>query len=393
MAAANDPETQHRNWERVIPGDITLRLQDTFIPDFYRDLTVGGQVFVKPLDPANSQLATAITQSDVTLTLQDGTGFASSGVVWIENEQIVYTGRSGSVLSGLVRGANNTPPAAHATNASVTMAGPTELDLLQNVLVRFVELCGPNLDYLLERAKDLPQLVQIDNAPWEFLRYLGGMLGYHWVDTKDVEQQRKDIELFLDQCKIKGTRRGIERAVLKSGATRARVTNLNDRIFTIAGVPQLARFKKLGLHWENDALVPGVLGSQLSGSDLLTDPENVRWGVYEIATDLSLAQYIDALVCYAHPAGTRFVTARDAHRRVVASTGDESLDIDFEVQTQQDVIIDVVERLAVADDADPEVLVITAVLIEQPGVEVTGTADSEPTLPSILFEDTKQVIL
>lgn len=403
MAVTNDPETQHRNWERVIPGDITLRLQDTYIPDFYRDLTVGGQVFVKPSDPANSKLASAITSSDVTLTLVDGSAFATSGTLWIDNEQIGYTGRSGNVLSGLVRGVGRTAAAAHTLNAVVTMAGPTELDLLQNALVRFVELCGPNLDYLLERAKDLPQLVQIDNAPWEFLYLLGSMLGYHWVDTKDAEQQRKDIELFLEQCKIKGTRRGIERAVLKSGATRARVTNLSDSIFTISGLPQLARFKHLGLHWypwdddtgltADSGLVLGVLGSQISGSDRLTDPYLVRWGVYEIATDLALPRYIDALVCYAHPAGTRFVTALDSHRRIIASPEDEGLNIDFEVQTQQDVLIDVVERLAVADDADPEVLIITAAIIERSGIEVTGTADTEPTLPSIFFEDTKQVIL
>ena len=140
MPIANDPDTRHLNWARVIPGDITLRLQDSYIPDFYRDLSVGGQVFLKPSDP-------------------------------------------------------NSP------------SGPFELEQAQNALVRFVELCGPSLDYLLERAKDLPQLLQIDHAPWELLQYLGSMLGYHWVNTKDAEQQRPQ----------KATPEQIAEAVLGSG--------------------------------------------------------------------------------------------------------------------------------------------------------------------------------
>ena len=305
---ANDPDTRHRRNARVTPGDITQRLRDAYIPDFYRDLTVGGQTMV------------------------------------------------GGALS---------------TNTGA--------------LIAFLEKCGPSLDYFLEYAKRLPQLLQIDHAPWQLLPYFGSMIGYHWDPSKDAEVQRRDIEFFFQQCKIKGTRRGIERAVLKSGATRAVVTNLSDRLFLIAGAPQRARFVNLGPEQP-----PGLLGSQISGADRLPDPTVFRYGVYEISTDLALPRFINALMCYAHPAGTSFVANVDGQRvRAIGSPGDEAFHASFETAFEDDVLLEVSERAAADDTADPAVSAILSVSYQAFGTAVSGTADTDPTSPSILFEITQ----
>ena len=45
--------------------------------------------------------------------------FPTSGTIFIENEQITYTGKSGNNLTGCTRGANSTTAATHADGTNV----------------------------------------------------------------------------------------------------------------------------------------------------------------------------------------------------------------------------------------------------------------------------------
>ena len=65
-------------------------------------------------------LASPITASDTTITLTSTSGFPTTGLVTIENNEVVsYTGISGFDLTGCTRGADGTTAVAHSTGVTV----------------------------------------------------------------------------------------------------------------------------------------------------------------------------------------------------------------------------------------------------------------------------------
>lgn len=60
-----------------------------------------------------------LSNSDTTITLTSAAQFPTSGTIFIENEQITYTGKSGNNLTGCTRGANSTTAATHADGTNV----------------------------------------------------------------------------------------------------------------------------------------------------------------------------------------------------------------------------------------------------------------------------------
>ena len=67
-------------------------------------------------------LNSGITNSATTLTLNDATGFPTSGTILIDEELITYTGKSSNDLTGLTRGTNGTTAAAHSAADTVRLA-------------------------------------------------------------------------------------------------------------------------------------------------------------------------------------------------------------------------------------------------------------------------------
>ena len=61
----------------------------------------------------------ALTDSATTITVDSTSGFDSSGTLYIENEQITYTGTSSTTFTGATRGANSTTAAAHSDDVQV----------------------------------------------------------------------------------------------------------------------------------------------------------------------------------------------------------------------------------------------------------------------------------
>lgn len=67
-------------------------------------------------DRAASGLAADISDSDTTIEILDGSDFPTTGgVVLVDEELIVYTGRTGNFLTGAIRGEGNTFPNSHTT--------------------------------------------------------------------------------------------------------------------------------------------------------------------------------------------------------------------------------------------------------------------------------------
>ena len=70
--------------------------------------------YISQEDEINSTTAAeAIDASETEIDLTSATGFDSSGTVFINNEQITYTGISTNTLTGCTRGANSTTAATH----------------------------------------------------------------------------------------------------------------------------------------------------------------------------------------------------------------------------------------------------------------------------------------
>ena len=69
---------------------------------------------------ASNALNGAINNSVTTLTLDSTADFSTTGTILVGTEQINYTGKSTTQLTGCTRGANSTTAAAHADNLTLT---------------------------------------------------------------------------------------------------------------------------------------------------------------------------------------------------------------------------------------------------------------------------------
>ena len=77
--------------------------------------------YITQEDEINSTTAAeAIDSSETEIDLTSATGFDSAGTVYINNEQITYTGISTNTLTGCTRGANSTTAASHDNGVTVT---------------------------------------------------------------------------------------------------------------------------------------------------------------------------------------------------------------------------------------------------------------------------------
>lgn len=69
---------------------------------------------------AQTALSLAMGVSDTTAVVSSTSGFPASGTIQVDQEQISYTGITGTTFTGLVRGVNGTSAATHANSAAVS---------------------------------------------------------------------------------------------------------------------------------------------------------------------------------------------------------------------------------------------------------------------------------
>jgi hypothetical protein len=72
-----------------------------------------------------SSLSAAITATATSIPAASTTGFPTSGAIWIDSEQITYTGLTTTSFTGCTRGANGTDPLPHSVGTSIYYAGKT----------------------------------------------------------------------------------------------------------------------------------------------------------------------------------------------------------------------------------------------------------------------------
>jgi hypothetical protein len=75
----------------------------------------------------NSYLNQAMTTTQTTVILRDGSTYPLTGTVTIDSEDITYTGVSNNTLTGCVRGVNSTTAATHLANSAVTYKTPNQI--------------------------------------------------------------------------------------------------------------------------------------------------------------------------------------------------------------------------------------------------------------------------
>jgi len=94
----------------------------------YRVTYLTANTYSITVDIGSATLANTINSSVTTiLMINISTSFPAAGVVQIDDEQILYTARSGANLTGCTRGYNGTTAAAHTFNAPI-ICGATTAD-------------------------------------------------------------------------------------------------------------------------------------------------------------------------------------------------------------------------------------------------------------------------
>lgn len=138
------------------------------------------QVWIQRLsgetNPTSLILASALTATDTTITLNSVVGIAGSGFIRLDSEDIYYTYVTGNTLGGVFRGQNNTTAVSH------NVATPVFVPQLPAVTV------WPTPDnstpyqfvyYRLRRVQDAGAGVETADMNFRFLPCLVAGLAYH----------------------------------------------------------------------------------------------------------------------------------------------------------------------------------------------------------------------
>ena len=94
----------------------------------------------------------ALSSSATTVTVASTTGFDSTGTIFIENEQITYTGTTSTTFTGATRGANSTTAASHSESTQVAQfdKGGIPTHVVRTLDNNFLLYPFPNKTYSLK---------------------------------------------------------------------------------------------------------------------------------------------------------------------------------------------------------------------------------------------------
>jgi hypothetical protein len=97
-------------------------------------------------------LAEGLDASETEIDITSSTGFDSTGTIFIENEEITYTGISTNTLTGCTRGANGTTAATHDNGTSVAQFdnGAVPRFIVRTLDNNFLLFPFPNRAYTLK---------------------------------------------------------------------------------------------------------------------------------------------------------------------------------------------------------------------------------------------------
>jgi hypothetical protein len=138
------------------------------------------QVWVQRLsgevNPTGSVLASTITATDTTITLDTVVGLAGSGFIRLDTEDIYYTYITNNVLGGVFRGQNNTTATSHTASTAVYVPQLPAITVWptpdNSTPYQFVY-------WRLRRAQDAGNGVNVMDIPFRFLNAMVAGLSYY----------------------------------------------------------------------------------------------------------------------------------------------------------------------------------------------------------------------
>lgn len=87
----------------------------------------------------------------------------------------------------------------------------------QHAIKALLKIMAPEIDQYREDIKSISEIIDVDNAPLDFLKQLGILLNYKWKESLTEAQQRKLIKQQPFVYQFKGTIPSIERIVRIAG--------------------------------------------------------------------------------------------------------------------------------------------------------------------------------
>jgi hypothetical protein len=163
------------------------------------------QVWIQRLsgetNPTNSTLATTITSTSDSITLDTVVGLAGSGFIRLDTEDIYYTYISGNTLGGVFRGQNNTTAAAHTSGVAVYVPQLPAVTVWPtpdgSQTYQFVY-------YRLRRIQDAGSGIQTSDMNFRFLPAVTAGLAYYIAMKVPELQGRLDMlkAVYEEQYKL-----------------------------------------------------------------------------------------------------------------------------------------------------------------------------------------------
>ena len=159
------------------------------------------QVWIQRLsgetNPTSSTLATTITSTSDTITLNTVVGLAGSGFIRIGTEDIYYTYISGNTLGGVFRGQNNTTAASQADGTAVFVPQLPAVTVWptpdNSTTYQFVY-------WRLRRVQDAGAGIETSDMNFRFLPCLVAGLAYHIaIKTPDLMPRIQMLKQIYDE--------------------------------------------------------------------------------------------------------------------------------------------------------------------------------------------------
>ena len=150
-----------------------------------------------------------LTDSATTITVASTTGFATTGVLFILGEQVIYAGLTSTTFTGCTRGSNDTTAAAHASGvqvASFTNGGVPQF-IVRTLDNNYLLYPLPDKQYTLAFdfftfPADLTAQGDITTIPDRFLPVIvDGATAFVYQYRGEMQQYQLNFERFEDGIK------------------------------------------------------------------------------------------------------------------------------------------------------------------------------------------------
>jgi len=151
----------------------------------------------------------SLNDSATTITVDSTTGFSSTGTIYIESEQVTYTGVSSTTFTGCTRGANSTTAASHSDNVRVAQfdSGATPTHVARTPDNNFVLYPYPNKTYEIKyeyftKPTTLSAATDVPTVPEQFQQIIvDGATAYGYQYRGEAQQYQLNFVRFEEGIK------------------------------------------------------------------------------------------------------------------------------------------------------------------------------------------------